>query len=58
MLKSIIKNPALKKGMGIASVVFTGVVAIAGAIADQQREKEFEDLKKDIAKLKSEKGEA
>lgn len=58
MLKEILTNPALKKGMGVASVIFTGVVAIAGAIADQQREKEFEDLKKDIAKLKSERGEA
>lgn len=58
MLKEIIKSPALKKGMGVASVIFTGVVAIAGAIADQQREREFEDLKKDIAELKSERGEA
>lgn len=58
MLKEIIKSPALKKGMGVASVIFTGVVAIAGAIADQQREQEFESLKKDVAKLKSERGEA
>lgn len=58
MLKEIIKSPALKKGMGVASVIFTGVVAIAGAIADQQREKEFETLKKDIEILKSERGEA
>ena len=49
--KEIVNNPGLKKGLGIASVVFAGVAAISNAMADQKKEQEFEDLKKAVADL-------
>lgn len=57
-INDLLKNPVLKKGMGIVSIVFTGLVAVTGALADKQREKEFEEMKKDIETLKSERGES
>ena len=47
----IINNPGLKKGLGIASVIFAGVAAISNAVADQKKEQEFEDLKKAVSDL-------
>lgn len=52
-IMNAINNPAVKKGMGIASAVFTGVVAVAGALADQKKAAEFEEMKKTLAELKN-----
>ena len=44
-------SPGLKKGLGIATVVFAGISAVASAITDQKKEQEFEDLKKVVSEL-------
>lgn len=51
MRLDIIKNPAVKKGLGIASALFMGVVAVSNALSDQKREKEFEDMKAVLSEL-------
>lgn len=58
MKLNIVKNPALKKGLGVASAVVMGIVTISQALADRQREEEFEDLKKTVSELKSKNGES
>ena len=52
-MKINLKNPALKKGLGIASIVFSGLVAVVGAIADQKQAQEFEDMKKVVSELQN-----
>ena len=44
-------SPGLKKGLGIATVIFAGISAVASAITDQKKEHEFEDLKKVVSEL-------
>lgn len=53
VVKFNIQNPIAKKGLGIASALFMGVVAVSSALSEQKREKEFEDMKKTISELKS-----
>lgn len=53
MKLDFIKKPAIKKGLGIASVLFTGLVAVSGAISDRKKEQEFEDLKKAVSDLQN-----
>lgn len=52
-IKDIINSPGLKKGVGIASVIFAGVAAISNALTDQKKEQEFEDLKKAVSELQN-----
>lgn len=49
--KDIINSPILKTVGKYAGVAVTAVVAVSSALADQKREKEFEDLKKTVADL-------
>ena len=49
--KDIINSPALKTVGKYAGVAITAVVAVTGALADQKKEKELEDLKKTVADL-------
>lgn len=49
--KGIINSPILKTVGKYAGVVVTGVLAIAGALSDQKKEKEFEELKKAVSEL-------
>ncbi len=51
MKLDVFKNPAVKKGLGVASVIFAGVAAISNALSDQKKDKEFEDMKKAISEL-------
>lgn len=53
MKLDFIKKPAIKKSLGIASVLFTGLVAVSGAISDRKKEQEFEDLKKAVSDLQN-----
>jgi hypothetical protein len=46
-----INNPILKKGLGYAGIVVAGAVAMVNAVADQQKNKEFEELKKTVSEL-------
>lgn len=50
-LKDIINNPVLKSVAKYAGVAVAGIAAVSGALSDQKREKEFEDLKKQVADL-------
>lgn len=50
-VKGIINNPLLKSVGKYAGVVVTGIMAIAGALSDQKKEKEFEELKKVVSEL-------
>ena len=52
-IKDFINSPGLKKGVGIASVIFAGVAAISNALTDQNKEQEFEDLKKAVSELQN-----
>lgn len=52
-IKDIINNPILKSVGKYAGLAVTAVVAVSGALADQKREKEFEDLKKTVADLQN-----
>lgn len=42
----------LKKIIGIGTAIATGAAALFGALSDQKRDEEFEQMKKDIAMLK------
>lgn len=52
-VKEIIGNPAFKKSMSVVGVAFTGVSAVAGALAEKKKDAEFEELKKTVAELKA-----
>lgn len=47
-------NPKYKKTFGVLSILVAGVMAIAEAIEEQRRDKEIEDMKKEIEQLKGE----
>ena len=49
--KDFINSPALKTVGKYAGLAVTAVVAVSGALADQKKEKEFEELKKTVADL-------
>lgn len=51
MKLDVLNNPALKKGLGIASVAVAGIVAVSNALSSQKKEQEFEDLKKAVSEL-------
>lgn len=51
-INNLIKSPAFKKGIGIASAVIAGVIAMSDTIAEQKRDDEFEEMKKQIEELK------
>ena len=42
-----------KKVLSIASIAVAGIVAVTGAISDQRKQQEFEDLKKAVAALQN-----
>lgn len=48
---NVVKNPVVKKTFNVVSVVFAGVVAVSGALEEQQREKEFRQLKRTVSEL-------
>lgn len=48
-----VNKDLVKKGLGIASVVVTGVVAVVNALSDQKKEAEFEGMKKAIEELQN-----
>ena len=51
-INNLIKSPVFKKGIGIASAVIAGVIAMSDTIAEQKRDDEFEEMKKQIAELR------
>ena len=53
-INNLIKSPVFKKGIGIASAVIAGIIAMSDTIAEQKRDDEFEEMKKQIKELKSE----
>lgn len=55
-MKNILENENLKKGLGIASALVMGVVAVANALSDQKKAQEFEDMKKAISELQNQMG--
>ena len=50
-INNLIKSPVFKKGIGIASAVIAGVITMSDTIAEQKRDDEFEEMKKQIAEL-------
>lgn len=50
-INNLIKSPVFKKGIGIASAVIAGIIAMSDTIAEQKRDDEFEEMKKQIAEL-------
>ena len=53
MVIEILKNPAVKKGIGIASAVASGLIAVDGKLSSQKKEAEYEALKKTVEELKN-----
>lgn len=51
-INELVKNPVFKKGIGIASAVIAGIIAMSDTIAEQKRDEEFEEMKKQIEELK------
>ena len=51
--KEFIGSPAFKKGMSTVGIAFTGLTAVASALAEQKKDAEFEELKKTVAELKA-----
>ena len=51
MAKFNLNNPVLGKVLGIVSVAAAGVVAVVGALSDQKKSREFEDMKKTVSEL-------
>lgn len=51
-INNLIKSPVFKKRIGIASAVIAGVIAMSDTIAEQKRDDEFEEMKKQIEELK------
>lgn len=51
----IIKNPIFQKGLGYMGVAIAGVAAMANALSDQKREKEFKELKEAVSELQKNK---
>lgn len=47
----LIKNPALRKGVGVASTVIACIAAVGEVISNQKKEEEFEEMKKRVEEL-------
>lgn len=52
-MKLDVNNPMLKKGLGVASVVFAAIVAASNAMSDQKKDQEFEEMKKALSELQN-----
>ena len=52
-MKIDLNNPGLKKGMGVASALFMGLIAVVSALSDQQKDREFEEIKKTLSELQN-----
>ena len=52
-MKLDVNNPILKKGLGVASVVFAAIVAASNAMSDQKKDQEFEEMKKALSELQN-----
>lgn len=50
-INNLVKSPVFKKGIGIASAVIAGIIAMSDTIAEQKRDDEFEEMKKQIKQL-------
>lgn len=50
-INELIKSPVFKKGVGIASAVIAGIIAMSDTIAEQKRDDEIEEMKSQIKKL-------
>lgn len=50
-IKDVFNSPILKSVAKYAGVAVAGIAAVSGALSDQKREREFEDLKKQVADL-------
>lgn len=47
----LIQNPALRKGIGVASTLIACIAAVGEVISNQKKEEEFEEMKKQLAEL-------
>lgn len=50
-LTDLIKNPVLKKGLGITSTIVMCIAAVGNVLAEKDREQEFEEMKKTLKEL-------
>lgn len=48
----VIKSPVVKKSLGIASAVVSGVITVSSALSEQKKAQEFEEMKKTVSELK------
>lgn len=53
MSKINFNGETVKKVLSIASIAVAGIVAVTGAIADQKKQQEFDELKKAVADLQN-----
>lgn len=55
--KDFVNNPLFKKGLGIAGAVMMGIVTMSDALANQRKEREYEEMKKIVSELQKKNGE-
>lgn len=51
MMAKIETGSKVKAAIGILTIIFTGASAVYGAIAEQNKQKELDELKKAVAEL-------
>ena len=50
----LIQNQALRKGIGVASTLIACIAAVGEVINAEKKEREFEEMKKQIEELRKE----
>lgn len=50
-MKKLTINPGVKKALGVVMAVGAGVAAIINTFAEQEKAREFEELKKTVSEL-------
>lgn len=51
-------DPKIQKVLGVTMAVGAGLMAVINTLTEQKKDQEFEDMKRDIAELKENKGDS
>lgn len=54
-VKFNINSPDMKKALGFVSAVVMGIAAVANALTEQAKDREFEEMKKTLSELQENK---
>ena len=56
-VKDFVNNPLFKKGLSIAGAIMMGIITMSDALANQKKEREYEEMKKIVSELRKQNGE-